>query len=67
MDNWPRPWPPWFLRYHNSLNNFGRGPPKDQSYEIILKFDQLFGEEDFQSFLYSHIWKTGPAPGGHVF
>jgi len=26
-----------------------------------------FGEEDFQSFLYSNIWKTGPAPGGHVF
>ena len=26
-----------------------------------------FAEEDFQSFLYSHIWKTGPASGGHAF
>ena len=41
-ENWPRPWRPCFLRYQNSLNNFGRGSPKDHSYKIYLKLDQWF-------------------------
>ena len=31
---------PYSFRYHNSLNKFGRGLPKDHSCEIILKYDQ---------------------------
>jgi len=35
---------------------------KHQSY-----LSSCIGEDDFQSFLYSHMQKNDPAPGGHVF
>jgi len=35
--------------------------------KFIRNWTSSFGEEDFLSFNMSHIRKTGPAPGGHVF
>ena len=49
-ENWPHPWRPCFLTYQNSLNNFGRGSPKDHFCEIILKLDQQFWRRRFSKF-----------------
>ena len=73
----PSPFPPLppprgghvFLTNPNSLNNLGRGSPKEHFCKIILKSAQWFLTRGFQSFLYKYKGKIrpGPGPGGHVF
>ena len=41
--NKPHPlWGPWFLTYHESLNNLGRRSPKQHSCQVTLNSVQLF-------------------------
>ena len=38
----PAPLQSWFLSNHDCLNNLGRGSPKEQSYQVILKSIKWF-------------------------
>ena len=46
----PPPWRPWFLTYHDGLNNLGRKLQKKHSCRVILKSVQWFLTRRFLNF-----------------
>ena len=48
------PWQPEFLMESNSVNNFWRGPPKEQSCQVWSKFAQQFGRRCLKKLLMTH-------------
>ena len=63
------PWPPYLLTDPNSLNNFGRGSPKEHLCQITSKSSQWFWRRSLSKISYrqrrksyKHIRKTYSAP-----
>ena len=66
-ENWPTPGGHDFLNIIILWTSLVEVYQRIISVKLFWNWTISFREEDFQSFLYSHIRKTGPAPGSHVF